>query len=215
MSMSKKSRAFLLAVSLAALTVVAAYAQEHTPPGDFQTVVTRDGKGVVILGYTGSSQTVSIPPQINGLPVVEIGHSAFMVMDLTSVTIPYGVTYIAAMAFNRNQLTSITIPASVSRIGLGAFSGNRVTEVVIQSNNLRYTMWVEIPYWHRDRRGEFIAFSGATRVTLPGDMQWRDVRSLFGGLQNLYDRTGRRAGTFVRERIREGDTIRYTAWRLE
>ena len=55
--------------------------------------------------------------------------------NLTSITIPNGITYIGLLAFSDNQLTSITIPDSVTEIGYNAFSHNQLTSVKL-SNNL-------------------------------------------------------------------------------
>jgi len=85
-----------------------------------------DGNGgLVIDSYTGSLDTVIIPPSINSLPVTDISVDAFVNQtNVTSVTIPSSVTSIARVAFEGcSSLTSITIPASVTNIGNYAFNG--------------------------------------------------------------------------------------------
>jgi hypothetical protein len=89
---------------------VAVYDAEN----DFETRYIDGGKAVEITGYKGSKSEVSIPPQIQGLPVTFIGDSAFAGKELTGVTIPDSVTFIWDSAFAGNQLTSITIPSGVT-----------------------------------------------------------------------------------------------------
>ena len=84
-----------------------------------------------ILKYYGTSKTVRIPPRVNGALIKWIGKDVFRNMQLTSVTIPDGVTVIGENAFAENQLTSVIIPDSVTTIGRGAFYDNRLTSIVI------------------------------------------------------------------------------------
>jgi hypothetical protein len=89
--------------------------------GDF-TYSTANG-AVTITRYTGPGGVVAIPSSINGNPVNGIGNDAFSwCPELTSVTIPDGVTSIGDYAFLRcSGLTSATIGNGVTRIGSGAF----------------------------------------------------------------------------------------------
>jgi hypothetical protein len=79
---------------------------------------------VAITKYTGNASTLSIPAQIQGLPVTDIGIAAFFgSKSLSSITIPSSVTSISDYAFSGcANLTSITIPSSVASIGNFAFS---------------------------------------------------------------------------------------------
>jgi hypothetical protein len=63
--------------------------------------------------------------------VTVIGPVEFQGNQLSSVTIPDSVTSIGTGAFQDNRLTSITIPASVTVIGSGAFQNNRLTSITI------------------------------------------------------------------------------------
>jgi len=110
----------------------------------------RVSKGTVTGG------AVVIPAAYSGLPVTEIGESAFDSENITSITIPSSVKTIGAWAFVActsltnvtlssgltsigiaafyacTSLTSITIPGSVTSIGGSAFSGCRsLTSITI------------------------------------------------------------------------------------
>ena len=76
---------------------------------------------------------VKISKSSDNYSVSKIGDSAFMSENLSSVTIPNGVTIIGEGAFDANKLTSITIPDSVTSIGASAFDENNITNVVIGS----------------------------------------------------------------------------------
>lgn len=75
--------------------------------------------GIEITGYTGQVEDVIIPAEIDGLPVISIGASAFFCCyDLKTVVIPEGVVSIGDRAFAWSRyFESITIPGSVVSIG--------------------------------------------------------------------------------------------------
>ncbi|GHU03663.1 hypothetical protein FACS1894147_07900 [Spirochaetia bacterium] len=70
---------------------------EIASEADFE-VTTADGQ-VTITKYKGKAAALIIPATIGGLPVVEIGYSAFARDNITSVSIPASVTSIAITAF--------------------------------------------------------------------------------------------------------------------
>ena len=95
--------------------------------------------GVCITRYTGSAKNVTVPAEINGKPVIEIGESAFEgCEEIESVIIPDGVTKIAFSAFGGSEnyshelgdlyldywcknLKTVHIPDSVTEIESNAF----------------------------------------------------------------------------------------------
>jgi len=122
--MENRKKLFLIVLVTAA--AVTAYAQQqYDPEKDFIAVAHNGGKSIMITVYTGSKQTVRIPPIIRGRPVTHIGDSAFYsYTDLTGVTIPDSVTSIGEKAFyGCTGLANITIPDSVTSIGDKAFYG--------------------------------------------------------------------------------------------
>ena len=80
--------------------------------------------GGVINGYSGSGGAVTIPSTVNGENVTAIGTRAFEGSDITSVSIPSGVTRIGQMSFSDcNNLSSVSLPSTLTSIGDCAFDG--------------------------------------------------------------------------------------------
>jgi len=116
-----------------------------TSETDYRVEVTQDGKGVVIVRYTGRATIVHVPATIQGMPVREIATSAFPTYEaqrwgsnarglpITSIVIPEGITVIRESAFSSTNnsgfiigmaaLTSVTLPESVTSIPTRAFAG--------------------------------------------------------------------------------------------
>jgi len=103
--------------------------KESNSADDFSYKVENDG--IAITGYKGEIKYVVIPSEIDGLPVVAIGNSAFMEKNLINVVIPNSVKTIEGDAFAYNKLTDIVIPDSVEIIGKWAFYYNELSKVVI------------------------------------------------------------------------------------
>ena len=81
-----------------------------------------NGNEITITKAHNLSEAFTIPSLIEGIPVTKIGNSAFAYSEITSITIPEGVTDIGERAFNScKNLKKITIPSSVASIGDFAF----------------------------------------------------------------------------------------------
>lgn len=78
----------------------------------------------MITKYTGNDANLTIPNEIDGYIITEIGNSAFWDCNtLTSVTIPEGVTSIGNQAFMWcENLSEINLPSTVTHVGYSAFS---------------------------------------------------------------------------------------------
>ena len=93
----------------AALIVSCAHSWREYEAEDFTIRLSQNRESAIIAGYTGSDTDIQIPPYIKKRPVVGIDKHAFYGKNLTSVTIPAGVTFIGTHAFAYNPLTSVTI----------------------------------------------------------------------------------------------------------
>lgn len=103
--------------SSAVSTDVASSQEEYT--------VVNTAEGVCITQYNGNAKELVLPCEIGGIPVTEIGDSAFQDHDtLESVIFPDTLEKIGQYAFaGCINLTDVSIPASVSWIGSSAFGG--------------------------------------------------------------------------------------------
>ena len=97
-----------------------------------------NGATVTIIEYTGTEDEVTIPAQIEGKPVVEIGNNAFNAREtLSSITIPNTVKSIGYYAFyGCENLIKIVIPNSVLTIEYNAFANCTGLESITLSDNL-------------------------------------------------------------------------------
>ena len=122
----KKLLAFLLTISLFVPVFPFVQAEEEKPEtfrnGDWEYIILEDGTAE-IARYNGNEAALSVPGELDGRKVTEIGEKAFWYcLSLTSVTIPDSVTGIGEGAFvSCSSLASVTIPDSVTSIGDGAF----------------------------------------------------------------------------------------------
>ncbi|OEH84151.1 hypothetical protein BHU72_12145 [Desulfuribacillus stibiiarsenatis] len=104
-------------------------------PNDDSGYFTFNAETGTITGYSNDGpKDVVIPSTINGVSVTSIGSAAFLMMSVTSVTIPDSVTSIGANAFALNSITSVTIPDSVTLIDASAFFSNSITSITIGAN---------------------------------------------------------------------------------
>lgn len=97
----------------------------------------RKGDAYIVTGANGQEERVVIPAEHDGLPVTEIGESAFAysrhTSDITYVSIPDSVTTIGLNAFhNRSELVTVDIngASKLTSIGRNAFSGNGALKAI-------------------------------------------------------------------------------------
>ena len=81
-----------------------------------------DGKSIKIEKYTGTDTVVVIPDKIDGLPVTSIAGYAFSGTNVTSITLPSGMTSLEAYAlYGASKLTTVKFPSGLTSIGSYAF----------------------------------------------------------------------------------------------
>ncbi len=99
--------------------------------GDFTYALLKDGT-VKITGYTGDDEELSVPAELDGYQVTEIGKSAFAgPRGVHRVILPEGLTAIGDYAFESGDLKAIELPSTLRTIGKSAFSYSFVEEIVI------------------------------------------------------------------------------------
>jgi hypothetical protein len=165
-NMKKTWPIFLILLLLAAPVAVQAQFTYTNADGSIYNYSTNaDGVSLTITRYTGPPWAVTIPTNINGLTVTNIGTSAFYDLtnltsinipgsvtnigqeafeyctDLTNATIDNGVTSIGADAFEScTKLTSVTLPSTITSIGVYAFEYcSKLTNFMVETNNPAYS----------------------------------------------------------------------------
>ena len=122
----------LMMLCVAAMAAIGAWAATWTDSKTGYTwTYSVKGSGVKIYNYGSAAvspkptSSITIPSEIGGYQVVEIGAGAFYnCSSLTDVIIPSTVTSVGASAFyGCGALKSVIIPASVTSIGTSAFQG--------------------------------------------------------------------------------------------
>lgn len=115
-------RPILAIVAAATLSPTAARAES----GTFGNLsYSSDGTSVTITNCTGNPSSLTIPSEINGVPVRSITNLGVSNRSfLTSVSLPEGLTTISGSAFsNFRVLTSLTLPSTLTSLGDRAFLG--------------------------------------------------------------------------------------------
>ncbi|AMN31355.1 hypothetical protein BFS06_11685 [Clostridium perfringens] len=121
---------------------------------DFRKRMTSLKGQIVITGYNGNKDNISIPSCINDKKVVAIGVGALTYKSLKKVNIPNSVIYLCTHSmpqliesveipdsvkfiddwcFFSAKLTSITIPKTVEEVGYYAFNSSQLQSVTIES----------------------------------------------------------------------------------
>ena len=80
------------------------------------------GAQAVITGYTGSSRDVTIPAEIDGKTVIEVGEGAFAGKEIDTVIFPKTLLTIASGAFDHSTVRTICLTDSLQSVNDYAFS---------------------------------------------------------------------------------------------
>jgi hypothetical protein len=123
-----------------ALLVLPLLAVPKEAQAQYTVTTNAGGSSVSITKYSGPGGAVTIPTNINNLPVTAIGNYAFDgCTNLVGVTIPDSVTSIGNYAFSGCGLTSVNLPGSVTSLGLIPFSDCPVlTAITVDPQNPSY-----------------------------------------------------------------------------
>ena len=92
--------------------------------------------GIRILGCLEPGDTIDLPDQIDGLPVLAIADKAFFGTGIKSITLPASLVSIGARAFqNCQKLEAIRLPDSIRKIEAYTFDGcSRLRDVSLPLN---------------------------------------------------------------------------------
>ena len=119
------------------ITLYAKWQPIETQPVTPSLTFERNSSGYTVTGATGQEERIIIPAEYEGLPVTEIGESAFAysrhTSGITYVSIPDTVTTISLNAFyGRSELATVDIDenSGLTVIGRNAFSGNRALKSI-------------------------------------------------------------------------------------
>ena len=91
-------RMVLCALALCLILASAAVADTN----DFTFTLDESGSGYQVTGYSGGESSITVPDWYDGLPVTEIGKSAFM---------------------GQTGIETVALPSTIVRIGASAFKG--------------------------------------------------------------------------------------------
>ena len=98
---------------------------------------TVSGNCATITGYGGALETISIPAELDGYPVVAIGNSAFSYnTKVKEITLPSTILSIGEYVFcGCSSLTRINLPDGMETIDYCAFNGcSSLAELVIPTS---------------------------------------------------------------------------------
>lgn len=147
--------AVVLTVGIVSVNTVMADAETFAN-GDWQYSISELNGLIIIDGYTGTDPVVTVPSDINGKAVTEIGAEAFYRnTTITEVTVPSSVKTIRVDAFTgcgsletvnlseglteihasfkETAIESITIPSTVKYLSEDAFAEGAVKEIIIEA----------------------------------------------------------------------------------
>lgn len=131
LSQKVKISSFFLFVFFSLLLFLMPFNQtDAATSGDYEYEVI-NGDEAKITAYQGNDTDITIPEELDGHVVTEIGDNAFNDKNLSSVILPEHLKHIGIRAFISNNLTSIALPDTLETIETGAFSSNNLIEVDI------------------------------------------------------------------------------------
>lgn len=113
--------------------------------GDFAYIVTNNE--VKLTSYEGFSGTISIPSQINGVPVTTLGAQLFRFSSASNIIIPVSIKNIEDLAFqNCTNLNTISIPSNVTNIGNNAFQECKKLKEISLPAGITKVSWAMFQY---------------------------------------------------------------------
>lgn len=142
-------------------------------------------RNVVITGYAGTKTEVTVPTQIEGMPVIAIENRAFQDnVNLEAITIASGVTRIGKSAFaGCSGLKHVSIPSSLIMAQESAFSGCVALEDVHIEDlsawcNIDFNNFASNPLFYADML--YVAGQQTTNLVIPEDVDTIAAYTFYG-----------------------------------
>jgi hypothetical protein len=171
------------------------------------------GKNITTIGMSAFEHLLNLTNVILPDSVTDIGERVFARSGLSGITLSNRLEHIAGSAFYNTKLTNISLPSSLKRIGRSAFSGTLVQTLVIPDGVVSVsagaipgsvTTVIIPPSLARNAAdsGFSQAFENTktiTRITLPANV---DERNLFGfdqGFINFWKSQNKKSGTYIKK----------------
>ena len=151
-------------------TVVSAY--ETTSDG-FEYQLINDDKEILITGYNGSAEDVTVPAKINGKPVTSVASYTFYYdHNIKTIKFSNGITKLNDNCiYYCSGLTSISIPASVEIIDTcPIYRCNSLTTIKVSSSNQFFTASKNCLY-SKDKTVLYSVPSGLESFTVPSTVK--------------------------------------------
>lgn len=161
-------------------------ALKANPATDFEYDFNKDNETLYIKGYKGTSTTVVIPAEIEGMKVTRI---TYLSDSVETVVIPESIKEIPDYAFNGcGNLVSVVLPDTLEIIGYSAFAGcNSLTDI-------------NIPAGIKEIRSGAFVDSPLTNMTIPDSVQ--SIKFVFSS-SNMRHFEGSQPPLLIRKRLQE------------
>lgn len=110
---------------------VRAFAVQNETEGFFE--YSESAAGITIERYTGNETDITVPAEINGIPVTEIGSNAFNgCASVRIISLPESITSVGESAFEKcTSLENIEIPGGVKVLPERVFLGSGLKSVML------------------------------------------------------------------------------------
>ena len=110
-------------------------ANEEKTYGNYKYKINSDSNSITITKYTGQEENVTIPEEIDGRPVIELGDNSFEnCKSLSTIQFPDNLEVIGSFAFlGCNNLKDVQLLEGLKRIGYSAFTSPLITSITIPS----------------------------------------------------------------------------------
>lgn len=169
--------ALLMIVSV--VPVVNVSAEETDSTTEDGLVYEINNEMVTITGYTGSATEISIPSEIDGYPVTNIGHNAFSncyEIGIESITIPSTVISIGDGAFEYSTVKNLILSEGIENIGDFAFSYCRSIESIKIPSSIKKIGYGA--FWGCDNLTNITISEGVTNISYGAFRNCRNIEKI-------------------------------------